>query len=152
MEQKEPPNEENIDVGLTSVKSMFETGEIIKMYQLAKLYPTKIITALGLNHSRYIDKLTRPEKFSIGEVIRFCLLTGADYNKVLQVILKQAIPNIIELEDSKKKREFLEGKAPSRKESKSSEITSEAIKSPEIVNIPGSVLAKVKKTRSRKSK
>ncbi len=138
MEQNESQNKENIDVGLTSIKSMFETGEIIKMYQLAKLHPTKIITALGLNHGRYIEKLSKPEKFSIGEVIRFALLTGADYNKVLQVIMKQAIPNIIEQEDAKRKDKSLK--------------TSGVIETHKTIDVSEAVLPKAKKARSRKSK
>jgi hypothetical protein len=84
-----------IELELRSIKSMFETGEIKKMYEISKLYPTKIIRALGLNHGRYVDKLAKPEKFSIDEIIRFSRLIGVDHRKVIEIILTEAVPNVI---------------------------------------------------------
>lgn len=89
-----------IELELRSIKSMFETGEIKKMYDISKLYPTKIIRALGLNHGRYIDKLAKPERFSIDEIIRFSRLIGVDHNKVLEVVLSEAVPNVIAKENN----------------------------------------------------
>jgi hypothetical protein len=97
-------NKEEIEVELRSVKSIFETGEIKKMYEIAKLYPTKIIHALGLNHGRYIGKLAKPERFTISEIIRFSRLIGVDHKKVLEIILKEAVPNVIQKEEEKKSR------------------------------------------------
>src|ERR1700738_4351438 len=102
-----------IGLALRSIKSTFETGEVKRMYEISTLYPTKIIKALGLNHGRYINKLAKPEKFSIGEIIRFSRLIGVDHNKVMEVILREAVPNVIAKEKAK------EGKAkPTKKVSK----------------------------------
>lgn len=93
----------NNDAGLAlrSIKSIFETGEVKRMYDISTLYPTKIIKALGLNHGRYVSKLAKPEKFSIEEIIRFSKLIGVDHNKVLEVILREALPNVIANENEK---------------------------------------------------
>jgi hypothetical protein len=101
MTELEPENRE-IDVAFRSIKSTFETGDVRKMYDIATLYPTKIIKALGLNHGRYINKLAKPETFDISEIIRFSRLIGVDHQKVLEVILKEAIPNVAEKEKTKK--------------------------------------------------
>ena len=63
-----------VDIAFRSIKASFEAGEIEKMSDIAPLYPTKIIRALGLNHERYICKLEKPEEFSIIELIRFIIL------------------------------------------------------------------------------
>lgn len=89
------------DLALRSIKSTFETGEVKRMYDISTLYPTKIIKALGLNHGRYVNKLAKPEKFSIEEIIRFSRLIGVDHNKVLEVILREALPNVIANEQEK---------------------------------------------------
>lgn len=101
MTELEPENRE-IDVAFRSIKSTFETGDVRKMYDIATLYPTKIIKALGLNHGRYINKLAKPETFDISEIIRFSRLIGVDHQKVLEVILKEAIPNVAAKEKTKK--------------------------------------------------
>jgi hypothetical protein len=101
MTEIEPENRE-IDVAFRSIKSTFETGDVRKMYDIATLYPTKIIKALGLNHGRYINKLAKPETFDISEIIRFSRLIGVDHQKVLEVILKEAIPNVVAKEKTKK--------------------------------------------------
>lgn len=89
------------DLALRSIKSIFETGEVKRMYDISTLYPTKIIKALGLNHGRYVNKLAKPEKFSIEEIIRFSRLIGVDHNKVFEVIIREALPNVIANEKEK---------------------------------------------------
>ncbi|HRP30816.1 MAG TPA: hypothetical protein PKV73_02965 [Agriterribacter sp.] len=100
--QKTQNNE--FDVALRSIKSTFEAGEIKRMIEVAKLYPTKIITGLGLNHSRYIAKLSRPESFTIKEVIRFSRFIGVDHEKVLAVILNEVLPNILTVEEERNQK------------------------------------------------
>lgn len=84
----------DIDVSLRVIKSLFETGEAKRMYDIAKLFPSKISNSLGINYGRYIDKLSKPEKFTIDELIRFSHLTGTDIRKIFEVILKEATTNI----------------------------------------------------------
>jgi hypothetical protein len=90
-----------VDPALRSIKATFETGEVKRMYEISTLYPTKVIKALGLNHGRYINKLAKPEKFSIEEIIRFSRLIGVDHNKVMEVILREAVENVIAKEKAK---------------------------------------------------
>lgn len=91
-----------IDLALRSIKSSFETGEISRMIEVAKLYPTKIINGLGINHSRYIAKLSKPETFTVKEVVRFSGLIGVDHEKVLAVILNETLPKILTVEEERK--------------------------------------------------
>lgn len=91
-----------IDVALVSVKSLFETGRISKMADLSKLYPTKITKAIGLNHSRYIAKLSTPEAFTIKEVIRLSHLIGISHEKVLAVILNETLPGVRSVKEERK--------------------------------------------------
>lgn len=108
--------EKEIDLSLRSIKSIFETGEVKKMYDIAPLFPTKITRALGINHGRYVDKLSKPEKFTIDEIVRFSRLTGVNLQKVMDVILKEASANIAARENSK----LVKGKKNTVKKSNSS--------------------------------
>lgn len=93
------------DVAFRSIKSLFEKGDIKKMYEISPLHPTKVIKALGLNHGRYVNKLTKPEKFTINEIIRFSLLIGVDHYMVLKVIVEEAAPVVTKREELKKTRQ-----------------------------------------------
>jgi len=55
---------ETLDADFISVRSLFLSGSITKMYQLIKQSPTKIAKLLGLNYSSYHSKLVDPEKFT----------------------------------------------------------------------------------------
>lgn len=101
MPGQETQNNE-IDVALRSIKSSFETGEIKRMVEVAKLYPTKIINGLGLNHSRYIAKLSKPETFTIEEIVRFSRFIGVSHEKVLTVILNEVLPKVLTVEEERR--------------------------------------------------
>lgn len=77
---------EKKDNALVSIGSMFETGKIKNMYTLVELYPTKISKSLGLNYGRYIEKLSHPEKFNVGEIVRLADLLDIDPDKIMKVI------------------------------------------------------------------
>ena len=77
------------DPALRSIKLMLEHGEVKRMYDIHKLSPTKVAKALGLNHGRYIDKLSNPEKFYVKEILAFSTLIGINPEVVFKVILKE---------------------------------------------------------------
>ncbi|WP_316848922.1 hypothetical protein [Pedobacter agri] len=56
---------QRMDPDFFSIRSMFLSGSISKMYQLVKHSPTKISKLLGLNYDAYHTKLTNPEKFNV---------------------------------------------------------------------------------------
>jgi hypothetical protein len=80
---------------LQSIQSMFETGKVKRMYDLMKLYPTLIIKGLRMNHGSYAAKLSRPEKFTTKEIIKFSRLIQVHYDKINAVIFKEALENVI---------------------------------------------------------
>lgn len=55
---------EEMDSDFVSIRSLFISASISKMYQLVKQSPTKIARLLGLNYEAYHDKLLNPEKFT----------------------------------------------------------------------------------------
>jgi hypothetical protein len=75
------------DPVLRSIKSMFEHGEVKRMYEIHKLSPTKITKALGLNHGRYIDKLSNPEKFSVKDIMSLSTLLRINPEIVFRIII-----------------------------------------------------------------
>jgi len=80
---------------LSSIGALFETGKIKKMYDIAELYPTKIIKLLGINSERYSVKLADPEKFTVSEVLRMAYIFNIDPNLILNVIQVETEKRII---------------------------------------------------------
>lgn len=58
-------SQEEKDPKLASMRSMFLDGSVERMKDIEKLYPTYIARLLGLNHSRYVRKLYKPEELTI---------------------------------------------------------------------------------------
>tara|TARA_R110000772_G_scaffold100941_1_gene201359 strand:- start:211 stop:474 length:264 start_codon:yes stop_codon:yes gene_type:complete len=77
------------DPTLLSIGSMFETSRIKKMYTLAELYPTKIAKALGINYGRYMVKLSHPEKFTMGEIVKLANLLNIEPDIITKVIYSE---------------------------------------------------------------
>ncbi len=77
------------DPTLLSIGSMFETGRIKKMYTLAELYPTKIAKSLGINYGRYMAKLSHPDKFTVGEIVRLAKLLNVEPDIITKVIYSE---------------------------------------------------------------
>lgn len=83
---KEDPHK---DPALLSIGSMFETGRIKKMYVLSELFPTKIAKSLGLNYGRYMVKLSHPDKFTMGEIIKLAELFNIEPDLITKVIYSE---------------------------------------------------------------
>ncbi|PVD52222.1 hypothetical protein DC498_10895 [Terrimonas sp.] len=71
------------------IRLMFQSFSIKRMKDIEKLYPTMIAKALGINHSRYIQKLYRPDEFSIKHVIDLANLLDIEPQLIIDVILKE---------------------------------------------------------------
>lgn len=71
------------------LKAMFETGAIKKMKDIEKLFPTTIARALKLNHSRYIQKLYKPEEFTLKQVFALAKLVDINPQIIIDVIITQ---------------------------------------------------------------
>ncbi|SHG15904.1 hypothetical protein SAMN05444483_105170 [Salegentibacter echinorum] len=68
---------------------MFETGRIKKMYTLSELYPTKIAKSIGINYERYMVKLSHPDKFTMGEIVRLAKLLNVEPEIITKVIYSE---------------------------------------------------------------
>jgi len=77
------------DTTLISIGAMFETGRIKKMYILAELYPTKIAKLLGINYGRYMVKLSHPDKFTVGEILRLAKLLNINPDLITKIIYSE---------------------------------------------------------------
>ena len=82
-------NNQHKDPALIAIGSMFETGRIKKMYTLSELYPTKIAKTLGINYGRYMVKLSNPDKFTIGEILRLSNLLNIEADMITKVIYSE---------------------------------------------------------------
>lgn len=80
--------EEN-DAQYKAIRLMFQSGSIKRMRDIEKLYPTMIAKALGINHSRYIQKLYKPEEFSVKYIIELANLLDINPQLIIEVIFKQ---------------------------------------------------------------
>ena len=72
-----------------AIRSMFISGSVKKMRDIEKLYPTTVAKSLRINHSRYIQKLYKPEEFTIKQVAALSNLLEIDVQVILDVIIKQ---------------------------------------------------------------
>ena len=88
-------NNNSPEKDLSSIGAMFETNKIKKMYDIAELYPTKIIKLLGINSERYSVKLADPEKFTVSEVLRLAYILNIDPNLIVNVIQTETEKKII---------------------------------------------------------
>jgi hypothetical protein len=59
------------------------------MTDLEKLYPTLLAKSMGINHSRYIEKLHAPEHFTVQNLISLAGLLKIDVQFIWQVIVRQ---------------------------------------------------------------
>jgi hypothetical protein len=82
------PKEEKVNQ-FVAIRSMFVTGSVKKMRDIEKLYPTMVAKSLRINHSRYIQKLYKPEEFTIKQIAALSDLLEIDVQVILDVIIKQ---------------------------------------------------------------
>lgn len=68
---------------------MFLAGNVNKMRDIEDLYPTNIAKSLGLNHSRYIEKLYKPEEFNFRHIWELSKLLDLDVQLIIDVIKKE---------------------------------------------------------------
>ena len=73
---------------------MFISGSIKKMKDIEKLYPTLVAKSLGINHSRYIQKLYNPQEFTIYHLVALSNLFEIDIQLLWDVISKQISPSV----------------------------------------------------------
>lgn len=95
---------QNPEKDLSSIGAMFETNKIKKMYDIAELYPTKIIKLLGINSERYSVKLAEPERFTVSEILRLAYILNIDPSlifNVIQIETEKKIVNKVELYKTK---------------------------------------------------
>lgn len=71
------------------LRSMFLAGNVNKMRDIEDLYPTNIAKSLGLNHSRYIEKLYKPEEFNFRHIWELSKLLDLDVQLIIDVIKKE---------------------------------------------------------------
>jgi hypothetical protein len=72
-----------------SIRSLFLTNGVSRMRDIQELYPTKIAKALKINHSRYIEKLYKPGKFTFDHIWLLSSLLDIDVQVIIDVIKKE---------------------------------------------------------------
>lgn len=72
-----------------AIRSMFLSGSVKRMKDIEKLYPSKVSKALGMNHSRYIQKLYNPEELKFKNIKALADLINIDLQIILDVIIKE---------------------------------------------------------------
>ena len=77
-----------------AIRSMFVSGSVKRMRDIEKLYPTAVAKSLKINHSRYIQKLYKPEEFTIKQLVALSNLLDLDIQLVLEVVIKQITPSL----------------------------------------------------------
>ena len=80
---------DNMDADFISIRSLFLTGSISKMYQLVKQSPTKVSKLLGLNYEAYHTKLVHPEKFSVLHINVLAYAIKIDPTIIYEIIQKE---------------------------------------------------------------
>ena len=82
------PKQDNKDQ-FVAVRSMFTSGNVKRMKDIETLYPTAIAKALRINHSRYIEKLYKPEGFTMKQLGALANLLDINIQLILDVIINQ---------------------------------------------------------------
>ncbi len=82
-----PKEEKNSQ--FVAIKSMFLSGSVKRMKDIEKLYPTLVAKSLRINHSRYIQKLYKPDGFTIRQLDDLAKLLDIDIQMILDVVVKQ---------------------------------------------------------------
>lgn len=72
-----------------AIRSMFLSGNVRRMKDIEKLYPTLVAKSLRLNHSRYIQKLYKPGGFTMQQLNELAKLLEVDIRLILDVIVPQ---------------------------------------------------------------
>lgn len=72
-----------------AIKSMFQSGSVKRMKDIEKLYPTVVAKSLRINHSRYIQKLYKPNGFTIRQIDDLAKLLDINIQVILDVIIKE---------------------------------------------------------------
>ena len=68
---------------------MFLAGNVSRMRDIEDLNPTKIAKSLKINHSRYIEKLYKPEDFTFRHILNLAKLLDIDVQLIIDVIKKE---------------------------------------------------------------
>ncbi len=77
-----------------AVSSMFTSGNVRRMRDIETLYPTAIAKSLKINHSRYIQKLYKPEEFSMKQLGTLANLLEINIQLILDVVVKEMAPSL----------------------------------------------------------
>lgn len=72
-----------------ALRSMFLSGQVRRMKDIEKIYPTMVAKDLGINHGRYVNKLYKPQEFSIKHIIILANLLEIDPQIIIKIILNQ---------------------------------------------------------------
>ena len=72
-----------------ALKSMFLSGQVQRMKDIEKIYPTMVAKDLGINHGRYINKLYKPQEFSIRHIIVLANVLEIDPQIIIKIIFAQ---------------------------------------------------------------
>ena len=70
---------------------MFVGRNVTRMRDIVDMYPTNIAKALGINHSRYIEKLHNPEGFTFRHIWQLSKLLDVDIQIIIDVIKKEML-------------------------------------------------------------
>ncbi len=88
-------NPDKLKSSLLSIASLFDTERVERMRDIAPIYPTGIIKALGMNYGGYISKCHFPERFVVEDIIKLAHLLKIDPEVIMKIVLKEARVNVI---------------------------------------------------------
>jgi hypothetical protein len=72
---------EDIKSKCLSIKSIIESGNLKAMKELEPLFSKAMADEMGVNHTRFGEKLRNPIKFSVYDIYRFAYYVDADPTK-----------------------------------------------------------------------
>ncbi|MGF7079734.1 hypothetical protein [Mucilaginibacter sp. UYCu711] len=93
MAKKPRVNSEKLRSTLISIQSRFETGKIKKMSEIGDMYPTGLISALGIGTNGYVTKFNAPENFTVNDLLKLADITETDIELIWAIVKKQALSN-----------------------------------------------------------
>ncbi len=87
-------NPDKLRSSLLSIASLFETDRVDRMRDIAPIYPTGIIKALGINYGGYMSKCNFPERFVVEDIIKLAQILKIEPELIMKVVLKEAKVNV----------------------------------------------------------
>src|SRR5690606_22691626 len=84
-------NPNTMQEAIRNLRSRFATGDVHSMKEIPAAYSSGMPYAIGLSYETMVERFADPRKLTLENILNVADVTNTDYNKVLEVALREAI-------------------------------------------------------------